>query len=109
MTPGSAMAWTEKQTVTRAASQSARSAAGAAPSDTDDIGKILGRMMANQHGPSPFGARDANSPNAGVMCRPGHKVNVCPAAALVKPRRHPAPHPAALPERIETGRGPVPG
>ena len=65
-------------------------------------------MMANQHGPSPFGARDANSPNAGVMCRPGHRVNVCPAAALVNPLLRPAPHSGAMAERIETRAAPFP-
>ena len=101
ITPGSAAAWTEKQTATKGASLAAT---GAAPSSTDDIGQTLGRMMANQHGPSPFRAREANSPAAGAMCRPGHPLNVSRAAARVNPRI-----PGAASERIETRRGPVPG
>jgi len=58
---------------------------GAAPSDTDDIGQISAELMANQHGPSPFRAREANSPAAGMVCRPGHRVNVSPAAVCVNP------------------------
>jgi hypothetical protein len=61
-------------------------------------------MMAKQHGPSPSGAREANSP-AEVMCRPGHAVNVSRAAARVKARIDSD----IAPQRIKSRRGPVPG
>src|SRR6266550_6942056 len=73
MTPGSAAAWTEKQ---NASGASPRSAAGAVSSRRDDIEEILGKMRANQQGPSPEGARVANSPDAGGMCRPHDARNV---------------------------------
>jgi hypothetical protein len=52
----------------------------------DDIAKILGGLVANQHGPSPFGARVSNSPRAGAMRRRGgHAWNLSLMSAGVKP------------------------
>src|SRR5690348_11060013 len=65
-------------------------------------------MMANQHGPSPFRARGANSPAAaGMSCRPGHAANVSRAAAPVKPgtRGGSKPGAAPFPERGIRAKG----
>src|SRR5438105_15061263 len=70
ITPGSARAWTEKQTQRGEASLSAWAAA---PNGReDDIAKILGGLGTNQHGPSPFRARVGNSLLAGTMRRRIH-------------------------------------
>src|SRR5215469_9292236 len=65
ITPGSARACREKKVVV-AVSAAATVTAG------DDIDGILGKRLANQHGPGPRRARVGNSPNAGAMCRPQH-------------------------------------
>src|SRR5437773_9112756 len=86
MTPGSAAAWTEKENASGARWRSAPDSAGAAVSNSrDDIEEILGKMRANQQGPSPEGARVANSPDAGGMCRPHDARNVSLGARHVKP------------------------
>jgi len=53
----------------------------------DDIAKILGRLVANQHGPSPSGARVGNSPLAGAVPRVDHAPNVVLSAPEVNPTR----------------------
>jgi len=53
----------------------------------DDIAKILGGLVANQHGPSPSGARVGNSPLAGAMRRRGHGRNVSLSSPVVKASR----------------------
>jgi len=53
----------------------------------DDIAKILGGLVVNQHGPSPSGARVGNSPLAGAMRRRGHARNVIFLSREVKPTR----------------------
>src|SRR5713226_8962067 len=62
--PGSARAWTEKQTEREEPSLSA--SAAAAKGIGDDIAKILSELETNQHGPSPSEARVGNSPLAGA-------------------------------------------
>src|SRR5436190_5566769 len=76
MTPGSDLAWREKQV----AEETPRSAA----TETDDISVILGIEMANHDGPSPCGARVANSPDAGAMRRSSHPPDVRPDLPRVK-------------------------
>src|SRR2546423_14387099 len=66
MTPGSAAAWTEKENASEARWRSAPdSAAGAVSKSRDDIGEILGKMRAEQQGPSPGGGRGGNLPGGG--------------------------------------------
>src|SRR5205085_11454999 len=105
MTPGSAAAWTEKENASDARWRSAPDSAAAAVSNSrDDIEEILGKMRANQQGPSPEGARVANSPDAGGMCRPHDARNVSLGAACVKPTPRGGSKPGASRSRREGSR-----
>src|ERR1700722_17889607 len=70
ITPGSARAWTEKETV----AAGCRSATAA----FDGIGLILGKKMANRHVPGSYRARVGNSPDAGAMRRLVHPAEIRP-------------------------------
>src|SRR5262249_4221625 len=89
ITPGSARAWTENDTVAGKSSPSASDVA--AKEKADDIVKFLGGVETNQPLPSPDRAPVANSPSAGAMRRLGHHANVCLTRVEVKPGWRVAP------------------